>query len=158
HPATAARIEVATVGVDRELALRVKALAELIRDAHLRSHAAAPRLAILIEPADALRYNASAAKRDGILRLPPRALHIELPRTARQEWRTLYTAILAEFLTEAATLPGLRQPRWFPSSPPRKCARPIAAPPRISAFPGPRSGRTRAAARRTPSASDCRAW
>jgi hypothetical protein len=108
HRDAAGRIEVATVGVDRELALRVRALAELIRDAHLRGHAEAPRLAILVEPADTLRYNASGAKRDGILRLPARALHVELPKVARTEWRTLYTAILAELVTEAAALPGLR--------------------------------------------------
>src|SRR5262245_1590187 len=108
HRDAAARIEIATVGVDRELALRVKTLAELVRDAHLRGHAGAPRLAILVEPADTLRYNASAAKRDGILRLPARALHVELPQAARMQWRGLYTAILAEFLTEAASLPGLR--------------------------------------------------
>jgi hypothetical protein len=108
HRDAAGRIEIATVGVDRELALRVRALAELIRDAHLRAYAAAPRLAILVEPADALRYNASGAKRDGILRLPARALHVELPKVARNEWRTVYTAILAELVAEAATLPGLR--------------------------------------------------
>ena len=34
----AGQIEIATVGVDRELALRLRALAELIRDAHLRAH------------------------------------------------------------------------------------------------------------------------
>ena len=108
HGDAAGRIEIATVGVDRELALRVKTLAELIRDAHLRAHPAAPRLAILVEPADTLRYNASAAKRDGILRLPPRALHVELPQAARLQWRVVYTAILAEFLAEVATLPSLR--------------------------------------------------
>jgi len=58
--------------------------------------------------ADTLRYNASGAKRDGILRLPARALHIELPRSARTDWRALYTAIVAELVAEAAKLPGLR--------------------------------------------------
>jgi hypothetical protein len=108
HQDAAARVEIATVGVDRELALRVKALAELIRDAHLRGRVGAPRLAFLVEPADTLRYNASGAKRGGILRVPAHALHIELPRVARTEWRALYTAILVELVTEAATLPGLR--------------------------------------------------
>ncbi len=108
HRDAAARIEIATVGVDRDLALRVKTLAELIRDAHLRAHPDAPRLAILVEPADTLRYNASGAKHGGILRVPSRALHIELPKVARVEWRALYTAILAALVAEAATLPGLR--------------------------------------------------
>jgi hypothetical protein len=108
HHDAASRIEIATVGVDRDLALRIKTLGELVRDAHLRGHADAPRLAILVEPADTLRYNASGAKRDGILRLPARALHIELPRAARTDWRALYTAIVAELVAEAAQLPGLR--------------------------------------------------
>jgi hypothetical protein len=108
HRDAASRIEVATVGIDRELALRIKALGELVRDVHLRTHADAPRLAIVVEPADTLRYNASGAKRDGILRLATRALHIELPRSARTDWRALYTEIVAELVTEAAKLPGLR--------------------------------------------------
>lgn len=105
HPDAAGRIEIATVGVSREFALRLRTLAELIRDAHVRVHRHAPNLAVLVEPADALRYTASGAKRDGILRLPQRALHIELPRAARLEFRDVYTAILADFIAQAATLP-----------------------------------------------------
>lgn len=105
HRDTAGRIEIATVGISREFALRLRTLAELIRDAHLRVHRQAPSLAVLVEPADALRYTASGAKRDGILRLPQRALHIELPRAARVEYQEVYTAILAVFIAQAATLP-----------------------------------------------------
>jgi hypothetical protein len=101
----AGQIEIATVGVDHELALRLRALAELIRDAHLRTHAEIDRLQVLIEPVDAVKYRASGAKRDGILRLPERALHIELPRCARRDWREAYTAILADFLAQAVALP-----------------------------------------------------
>ena len=99
-------VEIATVGVDRDEALRLRALFELIRDAHLRANRAAPRLEILVEPADSVRYAASGAKRDGILRLPQRALHIELPKAARTEWRETYIAILADFLVQAAPLPA----------------------------------------------------
>ena len=102
HRDAAARIEIATVGVDRELAFRLRTLLELIRDAHLRGTSGAPRLEVLVEPADTLRYAASGAKRAGILRLPERALHIELPKAARAEWREVYTAILADFLVQAA--------------------------------------------------------
>lgn len=105
---SAGRIEVATVGVDSEFALRLRALLELIRDAHLRGHPDTPRLEVIVEPADTIFYAASGAKRDGILRLPARALHLELPRSARRDWRELYTAILAEFLVQAATLPAGR--------------------------------------------------
>jgi len=102
---SANRIEIATVGVDTEYAQRLRALCEMIRDAHLRGHARAPRLEVLVEPADPIFYAASGAKRDGILRLPERALHIELPKTARVEFRELYTAILADFVAQAVTLP-----------------------------------------------------
>lgn len=105
---TADRVEVATVGVDREDAQRLRTLLELIRDAHLRAHATAPRLSVLVEPADPVFYAASGAKRDGIFRLPARALHIELPRAARAEWREVYIAILAEFLAQALSVASRR--------------------------------------------------
>ncbi len=101
HRETAGQIEIATVGVDRDEALRLRTLFELIRDAHLRADRAAPRLEILVEPANPVRYGASGAKRDGILRLPRRALHIELPKAARTDWRETYVAILADFLAQA---------------------------------------------------------
>jgi len=97
-------IEIATVGIDRELALRLRALAELIRDAHLRANPEIQRLDVLIEPADAVTDRASGARRDGILRLPERALHIELPRCARRDFRDTYTTILAEFLAQSVPL------------------------------------------------------
>jgi hypothetical protein len=105
HPDAANRIEIATVGVDRAEAERLRTLCELIRDAHLRADRAAPRLEILVEPADTIRYAATGAKRAGILRFPRQALHIELPRAARVEWRETYTAILADFLVQAFPLP-----------------------------------------------------
>jgi len=104
HRDTAGRIEIATVGVDGELAARLRTLVELIRDAYLRARPEAPRLQVLVEPADTIRYAASGAKRDGILRLPVHALHIELPRSARTEWREVYTAVLADFVAEARAL------------------------------------------------------
>jgi hypothetical protein len=105
---SANRIEIATVGVDHDLALRLRTLYELIRDAHLRGTPTAPRLEVLVEPADRIFYGASGSKRDGILRLPARALHLELPRIARLDGRGPYLAILAEFLAQAATLPAGR--------------------------------------------------
>ena len=105
---SATRIEIATVGVDREFAQRLRTLLELIRDAHLRGHPGTPKLEIVIEPADKIFYAASGAKRDGILRWPMRALHFELPRVARQAAREPYVAILSEFLAEAAALPAGR--------------------------------------------------
>jgi hypothetical protein len=102
---TAGRIEVATVGVDREFASRLRTLFELIRDAYLRGHPTTPRLEMVVESADKVFYAASGARRDGILRFPTRALHVELPRIARVDAREPYLVILADFLTQAATLP-----------------------------------------------------
>jgi hypothetical protein len=104
---SADRIEIATVGIDRDLALRLRTLFELIRDAHLRG-GRGTRLEVLVEPADVLRYTASGAKRTGILRLARRALHVELPHAARHDHRDVYTAILADFLREAVALPDVR--------------------------------------------------
>jgi len=102
HRDAAGRIEIATVGVDRELAFYLRTLLVFIRDAHLGAHVEARYLDVVIEPADTLRYAASGAKRVGILRVPERALHIELPKAARTEWREVYTAVLADFLLQAA--------------------------------------------------------
>ncbi len=104
----AGRIEIATVGVDGDEAVRLRTRLELLRDAHLGGHAGALRLQARVEPADALTYGASGAKRLGILRLPARALHVELPRVARTEGQSVYTAILAAFFLEAAVLPTER--------------------------------------------------
>ena len=101
---SADRIEIATVGVDAEQAQKLRTLLELVRDAHLRARASALRLAVRVEPADPV-FSAASATRAGIMRLPQRALHIELPRVARQEGRELYTLILADFLREAIALP-----------------------------------------------------
>ena len=102
---SAGLIEIATVGVDAEQAAKLRTLLELVRDTHLRARPSALRLDVRVEPADRVFYSASAAKRAGILRLPQRALHIELPRVARQEGRELYTLILSDFLLQAIALP-----------------------------------------------------
>jgi hypothetical protein len=99
------RIEIATVGVDVEQALKLRTLFELVRDAHFRTRPPATRLLVRVEPADPVSPSASGAKRAGILRVPQRALSIELPRVARGEARELYSQILADFLREAIALP-----------------------------------------------------
>jgi hypothetical protein len=105
---TAGRIEVATVAVDRDEAVALKRLLETARDAALGRCPDAPALDVLVEPADEIFYRAGAAKRDGILRLPERALHLELPRAARRDFREAYTEVLAVFVAQAAGLRPLR--------------------------------------------------
>ena len=110
HEESAARIEIATVGVDRDAAWRLRTLLELIRDTHLDGSAARDaggerlRLEVLVEPLDRIHYTASAAKARGLLRTVPCALHIELPRAARTTHREVYTAVLADFLVQAAAV------------------------------------------------------
>lgn len=101
---SAGRIEVATVGVSRTDAWRLKTLFEMIRDAHLRNRLERLRLDVRVEPLDPISWTASGAKRVGILRISERAIHIELPRAARVEGREVYTEILAEFLKESSRL------------------------------------------------------
>lgn len=104
HQESAGRVEIATVGVTREDAWRLKTLLELIRDCRLGAADGVPRLEIRVESVDLLRYTASVAKRSGVLASSGRALHIELPRTARTTYRAAYTELLADFLAQSATL------------------------------------------------------
>ena len=104
HQDTAGRVEIATVGLTKEDAWRLKTLLELVRDAHLRGRPDAPKLEILVEPVDALRYSASASKSGGLLGRSERSLHIELPKVARTTYREAYTAMLGDFLTQSADL------------------------------------------------------
>ena len=102
HKESAGRLEIATVGLSREDAWRLKTLFELIRDSRL-DDPAVPRLEVWVESLDPVRYTASAAKQAGVLAGAPRALHIELPRAVRTTYREIYTELLGAFLSESAT-------------------------------------------------------
>ena len=104
RPESAGRMEIATVGVSRDDAWRLKALLEMIRDARLPAEGDVPRLEVWMEPYDSLWYTASAAKQSGILAQTQLALHIELPRAARTTYREAYTTVLADFLVQSAAL------------------------------------------------------
>jgi hypothetical protein len=104
RPESAGRVEIATVGVSRENAWRLKTLLELIRDSRLPPEGNVPRLEVWMESQDPVMYTASVAKQSGILAQTPLALHIELPRAARTTHREAYTTVLADFLIQSATL------------------------------------------------------
>jgi hypothetical protein len=110
HRDTADRIEIATVGLTRDDAWRIRTLLELVRDAHVDGAEDVPRLEVRVESVDPLRYTAAASKRSGVLGASDRALHIELPRAARIAHRDAYTVVLAEFLLQslAVLVPPLR--------------------------------------------------
>jgi hypothetical protein len=101
---SAGRLEIATVGVSRESAWRLKTLLELIRDSRVPPEGDVPRLEVWVEAQDPVVYTASAAKQSGILAQTPLALHIELPRVARTTHRDAYTLVLADFLIQSAGL------------------------------------------------------
>jgi len=107
---SAGRLEIATVGVSRDDAWRLKTLLELIRDARLPADGDVPRLDVWMEPIDSLWYTASAAKRSGLMGQTTLAMHIEMPRAARTTYREAYTTVLADFLIQSAALllPGGR--------------------------------------------------
>ena len=94
------RLEIATVGVGRDDAWRLKTLLELIRDSRLSPET--PSLEVWVESLDPLWYTASAAKQSGLLGQVPLALHIEIPRAARTTHREAYTTVLADFLIQSA--------------------------------------------------------
>lgn len=104
RPESAGRLEIATVGVSREGAWRLKTLLELIRDTRVPPEGDVPRLEVWVETQDPVVYTASAAKRSGILAQTPLALHIELPRIARTTHREAYTLVIADFLIQSAGL------------------------------------------------------
>jgi hypothetical protein len=111
RPPCAGQMEIATVGVNAELGARLRALAELIRDAHLRVNPEVARLAVVVDAGDA---GAAATTTDaraqtlGAALRPERALSIELPPCARPDWRQMYGAVLADFVSQAAALPAGR--------------------------------------------------
>jgi hypothetical protein len=100
---SAGRVEIATVGLGRDDAWRLKTLFELIRDARV-TEPEVPRLDVWVESLDPIQYTASAAKQFGMLSRSTRALHIELPRIARTVYRELYTSLLGEFLIQSVAV------------------------------------------------------
>jgi hypothetical protein len=105
RPESGGQVEIATVGVDAALAERLRGLLEAAQAAH----PTAPQVRVLIEPADPIYFRASAAKRGGILTLPERALHLEIPRAGRGA--AGYDAVLAEFVAAALPLLTVESPK-----------------------------------------------
>jgi hypothetical protein len=92
----AERVDIATVGLDREEMWRLKTLFELIRDARVDGRGG-PRLEVSIEPPDP-----RVAAPPRLAGSPRRSLRIELPRLARTTYREVYTELLGDFLVQAA--------------------------------------------------------
>jgi hypothetical protein len=108
RPPCVGQMEIATVGMNAELGARLRALAELIRDAHLRVNPEVARLTVVVDAGAASTTTDTRAELPGVLLRPERALRIELPPCARRDWRDMYGAVLADFVAQAAALPAGR--------------------------------------------------
>jgi len=78
-------VEVAVKGIGREDALALKRIWEEERRAGGEEGRLFEGIQIRVEPADAIRYRATASKRVGVISQVERALHFELPRRMRFE-------------------------------------------------------------------------
>jgi hypothetical protein len=109
HQNTGQRIEVATVGISRDVARAIKKTFLALRDAALAERMDIAPVDLAIEPIDDLQVGAWTARTNGILTLAKQSLHFELPShglmsSARQ--RNFYTPILAELVVKM--IPYLR--------------------------------------------------
>lgn len=84
RPASAGRIEVATLNIPDEAA---QAFQADFRRRVAKLDASYPRYDLWIEPHDPIHYRAASAKRQGVLRLVPRMVHMELPKGMRFDAR-----------------------------------------------------------------------
>lgn len=108
RPPCVGQMEIATVGVNAELGARLRALAELIRDAHLRVNPEVARLTVVVDAGAAPTTTETRGEIPGVSLRPERALRIALPPCARRDWRDMYGAVLADFVAQAAALPAGR--------------------------------------------------
>jgi hypothetical protein len=108
RPPCVGQMEIATVGMNAELGARLRALAELIRDAHLRVNPEVARLTVVVDAGAAPTTTETRGEIPGVSLRPERALRIDLPPCARRDWRDMYGAVLADFVAQAAALPAGR--------------------------------------------------
>jgi len=107
--ACAARVEVATAGIDAPLARRLKEGFRAARDRSLGGRPGLPALELSIEPVDRIHFRASAARRWPPFTEAASVLHVEFPHAARVSpaARKLYVGLLAEVLELARDAMGL---------------------------------------------------
>jgi len=108
---TQENIEVATLGIPRDEARRIKRAYADIRDRVLLEEKAVPKINLLIEPVDSVEIGAWAAKDRGMLRRAKASLHFELPSQRmfyRERSQRAYTKILIELVDRIAFPSRLR--------------------------------------------------
>jgi hypothetical protein len=105
HQNDGSRIEVATMGISEKEARLIKSTYISLREKALEGRLDMAVVDLAIEPLDVLEVPAWAAKSHGILAVPKKSLHFELPSdgfmgSARH--RKIYTQVLAELVTHLA--------------------------------------------------------
>lgn len=84
RPESASQIEVATVGVDEDLAREIKESYFPIRDSVLATNSEIVSLDLKIEPLDQVHFAGRSAKRWKVFREAAMVLQVELPRSVRR--------------------------------------------------------------------------
>lgn len=103
-PLSAYKIELATTGIDRDEARRLKeSFPDIIHGVRRRTPVY-PRLALMVEPVDKLFFSSGGVKTIGIMADPlvPKALHFELPASVRRPPMIGATADLVAAIVAAA--------------------------------------------------------
>ncbi len=96
YPGSRDRIEVATVGLTKQQAIRIERLgSQLLADEGLHYE-------LVIDLLDPIRFRASQSRKFGVLSFIRPALHIELPVRARKADRERTVKFLTGFLAQAA--------------------------------------------------------
>ena len=106
HQNGGSRIEVATVGISKEEAQRIKNVYRSLRDWAVAGRPEIASVELAIEPLDEIEVGAWAAKANGILSVAKKSLHFELPAykvMASKNHRQLYTIILSGLIAEIAS-------------------------------------------------------
>jgi hypothetical protein len=101
HQNNGANIEVATVGISKDEAARIKHAYRRARHEMLMAHPHIRPVDLRIEPLDEIEVGAWPAKSSGILGRAARSLHFELPNGVMSfsERRRRYTAVLGSLFT-----------------------------------------------------------
>jgi len=127
---TQENIEVATLGIPRVEAQRIKRAYADIRDRVLLDSKDVHKVNLIIEPVDSVEIGAWAAKDHGILRLAKQSLHFELPAQRifySERSKRTYTKILIVLLDRIA-LPNQSQVQqraaWLPPDVPVQSRQP----------------------------------
>lgn len=105
HQTNGSRIEVATVGISENEARLIKSTYLSLREKALDKRLDLAVVDLAIEPLDLLEVPAWAAKSNGILAVPKKSLHFELPSDGfmgSASHRKIYTRVLAELVNEVA--------------------------------------------------------